>query len=105
MRPTLVLTNQVLQRNRVNVTSFVVLLDGRETNVQLGRLALGAVGNHGFPGVIVELVARGVTSDGITPWVVVELDKELVKSSLRDQILQVKVRRVSGALRSSGNDQ
>lgn len=105
MRSTLVLTDQVFQRIGVDVATFVGLLDGRETNVQLGRLAVGAVGNHVFPVVIVELVARGVASDGITRRVIVELNEELVKGSLRDQVFQVKVLRISGALRSSGNDQ
>jgi hypothetical protein len=105
VRSVLVLTDQVLQRNRIDVATFVGLLDGRQTNVQLCRLALRAAGNHGFPVVIVELVTRRVASDGITCRVVVELDEELVKGSLSDQILQVKVSRASGTLRSSGDDQ
>lgn len=86
VRSALVLTDQVLQRNRVDVTTLVSLLDGRETNVQLGRLALRAVGNNGLPVVIVELVARGA-SESITRWVVVELNEELIKGSLCDQVL------------------
>lgn len=105
MGPVLVGTDQTLHNIRINITTFIGLQNGRETNIQLSRLALRAVGNNGFPVIIVELFARGVTSNSITPWVVVELDEKLIKGSLRDQVLQVKVRRVSRALRSSSKNQ
>lgn len=102
MRPVLVLADQVLHRDRVNVARLIRLLDSGKSNVQLGRLALGAASNHSLPVIVVELVAGGVARNGVTNRVVVELDEQLVKGRLLDHVLHDEVLRISRALRSTG---
>lgn len=76
-----------------------------KTNVQLSRLALGAVGNNGLPVVVVESIEGRVVNNGITRRVVVELDEKLVKGGVLDQVLHGKVLRVGRALGGSSHNQ
>jgi hypothetical protein len=78
---------------------------GKQTNEELGVLALVALGEQVGPGVVVEAVAgQSRISNGIANGVVVELHKQSVQGGSLDEVLQVKVWVEGGALGSGGQE-
>lgn len=105
MRLLLERADEVLELNGGDVSGAGGAEAGRNTDVDLGVLALGAGGNDALPLIVVELVPADVgVVDGVAAGVVVELNEEGVKGSLLDEVLHDKVGVVGGALRGTGDD-
>ena len=77
---------------------------GGEADEEFGVLALVALGDGGFPVVVVEVVAGGVADDQVAADVVVELDEDGVEFGLLDHFFEVVVGVCEGALGRGGDE-